>query len=174
MPGSQDSRRPAGQPAVAESGFLLLVEQGLNVKTLLGGGLTDPVMDAEVDQVVFQMGTEQEFRREITDNSDVFALALFDGLDPAVQELIPHGVGKSHVEVVPGGDCRKSLGVEDMFPKSPPHTLDTQVRTAAEGRLLLLIPWLCFLSPFRDSMMRMSQRYRTDEEITSCPSCSSW
>jgi len=124
-------RQPA-QPAVAEAGFLLLLEEGLNIETFLLCRPADPVVDAEVDQVVFQMRAEKKFCRKITDNPDIRSSQLLDGLDPAMQELVPHGVGHRHVEVVPGGYLRESaLGVEDVFTKGASHALEAQIGATA-------------------------------------------
>ena len=124
-------RQPA-QPSITKARLLLLVEEGLDVLALLLGCPSNILVNTQVYQVVLQMGTEEELSREISDNLDVLSTQLIDdlidGLDPAVHQLIPDGVGESHIEVVSAGTLHETpLRVKDVIAESASQALDTHV-----------------------------------------------
>ena len=121
--GCQSPKSPIAQPR-----FVLLVEQGLNVKTNSRAAGAHLLIDAQVDQVVLQMRAEQEFRREVGNYSGIFVMQLPNGLEPPVQQLIAHGVSQRQVELVLRSILRVlAQGVEEMLVKGTIQAFQTDV-----------------------------------------------
>ncbi len=82
--GIQVAGRQPAQSSVAEARLLFLIEDDLNIVTFLLCSLTDNLVYAEVDQIVFQMRTEEKFRGKVADRAHFPPSQLVNALDPAV------------------------------------------------------------------------------------------
>jgi len=69
----------------------------------------------QVDHVVDQVGTQEEFGGEVTDGPGAGGLVGLGGLEPTFQQTVAHCEGRGHVEVVGGGHLPEpSLHVEQV------------------------------------------------------------
>ncbi len=102
----------AAEPAVAEAGFLLLLEKRGEVLPDLRDRLFGRVPQAQVDQAVPEVRACQEFGGQVCDHLDgLGAGERLDGRDVAVEQAIADRVGERHVPVVA---CRvlRQLGLD--------------------------------------------------------------
>ena len=90
-------------------------QQLFEVETELGHRGTRGVVDAEIDEVVAEMRTHEEFGGEIRNGSRALLGIGGRGADPALQHAIAHRVRERHVVVGLGGERRKlALDVEQV------------------------------------------------------------
>jgi hypothetical protein len=101
------ARGEPAETAVAEPGLFLLFQQLAEVlpePRERPGGL---VPDAEVDQVVAEVGPGQELRGEVGHHLGSRLHQAFDHRQVTVEQAVAHGQGERHVPVVP---CRVARG----------------------------------------------------------------
>ncbi len=98
--GVEKARGQAAEAAVSQAGLVLTREHPVEIEAELGHGLTHLLIDSEVHQVVAEMGSHQEFGREIRDGARAQRGVGRSGAYPAVQHPVSHRVGESHVVVV--------------------------------------------------------------------------
>ena len=100
----QEAGRQTAQAAIAQSRFLLhledLVEVGYPEAAQGVGGL---IADAEHQQVVAQLRTDQEFGREVGHHPGGGGVDRLDAGQVARHQAVAHGVAERHVEVVAAG-----------------------------------------------------------------------
>ena len=134
--GVDEAGRQASEAAAAEARLLFLVQQLLEVHAELGHALPDRFEYAEIDEVVAEVRTQEEFRGEIRDGARAVLGVRRRRADPALQHAIAHGVGERHVVVVLGGERRElALHVEQAVQE---RVLDGLFRQA--GALVLELP----------------------------------
>ena len=89
----EEARREAAEPAVAEAGVRLLLEQGEPVEALVVGDPLRDRIEEEVHDVVGERAPDQELHGEIVDALGVLALVRLLGAQPPLREDVPHGAG---------------------------------------------------------------------------------
>ncbi|MFM1942433.1 MAG: hypothetical protein RI897_1415 [Verrucomicrobiota bacterium] len=94
----------ASEAAVAEARFFFLFEEVIEVDVELAESSAGDVEDTEVDEVIAELGSHEEFGGQVSDCSAFGLVIGFGGIDPAVEESVTDGVGEGHVAVVGGGD----------------------------------------------------------------------
>ena len=130
--GIHEAGGQAAQSAVAEAGLFFLLDEDVEIDAQLAHGLLGFVVDAEVDQVVGQMGAGEELGREVTDDADILGPVVLDGGDPALDEAVADGVGQSHVEVVDRGALGgPALDKEQVIEKRLGERLGAEVGSLA-------------------------------------------
>jgi len=91
------------QAAVAQTGFGLVLEKLVEALAELGQCSCDRlanVMDRE--QIVTELRTDEEFRRQVADDTSAGASGAAECLDPILHHAIANGVGQRHVPVIGG------------------------------------------------------------------------
>src|SRR5690606_2543576 len=79
-------------------------------------GLLDAVVDAEIDQVVAELGAEQIFGGEVCDGAGPCGRVNRRRADPAPQHQVANGVGKREVVVGQRRELRElALHVEQLL-----------------------------------------------------------
>ena len=104
--GVEIAGRETAEAAVAEAGFALLLDDLVEVETEFGACLADGRFEAEVEQVVEQVRPHQELGGEIADHAHIVPGVALEGLDPAGEDAVAHGVGDGGEVVVLGGVLR--------------------------------------------------------------------
>ena len=115
----------APEAAVAEAGLLLLGQEHVEVVAELGHGLPRLLLHAEVQEVVGQVGPQQELGREVAHGPARSLVVGLAGRHPVAQRGPPHGVGQRQVEVVAGGRLGEAPeGGEERVGEVALHGLD--------------------------------------------------
>ena len=102
----QGIHEAGGQPAqsaIAQARLFFLFNQAFEIDAQLAHRLFGFVVDSEVDEIVGEVRPGEKFGREVADHAHILGLVVVDGLYPALDETIAHGVRQRHVEVVDGG-----------------------------------------------------------------------
>ena len=94
------ARGQATQAAVAEAGFLFLLDQFVEAQAKVRDRLTRRLDDAEVQQIVRQMGPGQILRREIRDDPRVTLVVRLEGADAASKHAVADGQCECGVRIV--------------------------------------------------------------------------
>jgi hypothetical protein len=89
----EKARGEAAEPAVAQPGVGLLLEQGKPVEALVVGGPLRDRAKQEIPEVVGQRAPDQELHREIIDAFGIRLLVRLLRAQPALREDVPHGAG---------------------------------------------------------------------------------
>ena len=135
-----------GQPpqtAVAEAGLLLHLENLLEVVDAEAlQGFSGSLLDAEHQQVVAQLGADQEFGREVGHHAGRGRTDRFDARQIAGHQPVAHRMAQGQVEIVAAG-CRGELAerVEEVLGHAVEHVIGAEaaavgVGVAAGGRQL--------------------------------------
>ena len=114
--GFEEAGRQPAQAAVAQARLLLDVEDLVDVVDAKATqGLGRFLLDAEHQQVVAQLGPDQEFGREVGDYPGRGGADRFNPRQVAGHQPVAHGVAQRHVEVVAaGGGGQLSQRVEEV------------------------------------------------------------
>jgi hypothetical protein len=95
-----------------------LRQQIVEIESDFGDGLLHFVVDAEIDEIVSEVRTEQEFRRKISNGARTLPGISLRGAHPAMQQTVAHGVGQCQVIIFLGGKRGKfSLQVKQVVAK---------------------------------------------------------
>lgn len=133
LQGGQRIHETGGQPpesAVAETGFLLLGQQLLQVEPEFLGRPLRFLPDAHVDQVVAEMGTQQEFGGQVAHRAGAHASIGRPGPRPMVQQPVANAVGQGAILVVEGQGVQKmAQDVVQIVPEGLLQRLDAQPRS---------------------------------------------
>ena len=89
--GFLEAGREPPQAPVAQARFRFFGNQVLQVEAQFAAGLLGGVAQAQVHQVVFQVGTEQVFGREVGGRAHVRVGVGVGRVDPVLQQPIAHG-----------------------------------------------------------------------------------
>jgi len=128
----------ASESAVAEPGFLLLLEQLLEVEAESVHGLAGLVHDAEVEQIVGQMGPGQKLGREVGDDAGILLGEGFEGPDTLFEDAVADGQGQGGVKiVVGGGPGDTSDAAEEVVEERELDVLDARAGAHAGSRATL-------------------------------------
>ena len=129
------ARGQAAQPAVAEAGLLLLVEQVAEVLPDARQGLLRRAPDVEIDEAVAQVRPDQKFSGEIRDQlrARVPLNDRFRRCHTAVEQPIAHRIGQRHVPVVARREPRR-LGQQEL--KVLDQRLGNRIGTQARSNRL--------------------------------------
>jgi hypothetical protein len=98
--GVQEAGGQSAQTTVAQTRFLLLPKQFFEAQTQVAHGQAHVLVNAQVDQIVAQVGAEQEFGGEVGHGPRAQSRVGLRRADPVVQHAIPHRIGQGHVVVV--------------------------------------------------------------------------
>ena len=91
------------EAAVAEAGFAFLLADFVEVEAEFGARLTDGLFEAEVEQIVREVGAHEELGGEIADHAHIVPGVALEGLDPGGENAVAHGVGDGGEVVALGG-----------------------------------------------------------------------
>jgi hypothetical protein len=131
----QEARRP--RPPLPRPGSFFLLDEHIQIQAELAHGLLGFVVDAQIDEVVGQVGPGEELGREVADHAHILGLVVLHRRDPALHEAIAHGVRQGHVEIVDRGPFqRPALHKEEVVEEGVGQ------RLGSHGGLLV------FQSPF--------------------------
>src|SRR5690606_28114920 len=86
-----EARGEPTEAAIAEPGLRLLGEQPVEVEPQVLDRVFHLIVDAEVDQVVAELGAEQIFGREVRDGTRARRRVRRRRADPAAQHQIANG-----------------------------------------------------------------------------------
>ena len=122
----------AAEAAVSQPRLLFLVDQRLKVEAELPHRLPDGLVEAKIDQVVFQMGAEEKFRREVADGPARLCIVGVRRFRPLRENPVAHRVGNREVVVVPSRNRGKAaLNADQVVENGLLHLLDAAARPDA-------------------------------------------
>ena len=110
------------EPAVAEAGIPLALEDLPEVEPVVGGHLHRRVVEAHVHETEAEAAPGQELRREVADPLDVLLDVRPLGRQPAVNQPIADRMGERVVEIERGGVSQLlGAGVHDVLQHRRPE-----------------------------------------------------
>ena len=132
--------RQTPQAAISQTRLLLHLQDLVEIGDAKAAqGLAGRLLHAQHQQVVAQLGTNQKFRRHISDHPGGGGRQRLYAGQVAGHQPIPHRVAQRHVEVVAGGGRGElAQGVKEVFGHAVEHVVSLQtaaigVRVAARG-----------------------------------------
>ena len=115
--GFEEAGRQTPKAAIAESGFLLHIEDFFDVVDAeTTQSLGHLIADAEHQQVVAQLGADQKLGRQISHGPGGGRADRLDTCQVAGHQPVPHRIAQRHVEVVAAGGGRElAKRIEEML-----------------------------------------------------------
>ena len=130
LQGRQRIQIAGSQPAetaVAQSGLLFAGEDGVEILAEFRHRRARCLLDVEVEQVIPQMGAQQEFRRQIAGNLAIEIEIGLGGVHPAVLHAVAYCQCQGAVVVVRTGDRRQAPNrIAQMVGHGLPEVLRVQ------------------------------------------------
>ena len=115
--GFLEAGRQPPQATVAQARLRLFGNEVLQVEAQFTAGLLGGLAQAQVHQIVFQVGAKQVFSREIGGRAHVRLGVRVGRVHPVLQQPIAHRQGQGPVVVVAGGQAGGfGLAIEEVAP----------------------------------------------------------
>jgi hypothetical protein len=140
------------ETAVTESGLLFLIEKHVQIEPKFRHRLPGVVENAEIDQVVAQLWTDQELGRQVADRTAALVAVGARGLHPALQQAIAYRQGECLEAVTPGCHLRKARlrvnqsvqkgALERVYSESHALVVPAHQRHRCRPRMRLALPLL--------------------------------
>ena len=116
----------ATQAPVSQARLFLLHQELIQIQPEVVHGLANFLIDPQFDEVISQMGSEEELGGEIAHGPTSLHEIGQAGFNPSIEHAIPDRVGQGHVIVVGRGHHGKStLDVEQIIDESSFERLNT-------------------------------------------------
>ena len=93
----EEARRKSAEPAIAQAGVGLLLEQGEPVETLVVDDSLRDRIEEEIHDVVGERAPYQELHGEVVDALGVLAVVCVLGPQPPLRKNVPHSAGSGLV-----------------------------------------------------------------------------